>query len=172
MKVIPWNQVETWRCCGCGECCRPYTVPLSAWEWTRITQAYGLSVTEIGIDGLFLKKKQGRCIFQYMQGGKWLCGIQNLKPLACKLWPFKIFRKPKYGRAEEASLESGGRKLFVYADSLCPMLKLGEPTEEFLKNILPEFIGISLSTYGEQHYSTMRAERTGQRHPFASSRVI
>jgi Fe-S-cluster containining protein len=172
MKEIPWSEVETWSCCGCGECCRPYSVPLSAWEWTRITQSYGASVTEISIDGLFLKKKQGRCIFQYMQSGKWLCSIQHLKPLACKLWPFKIFRKPKFGRAEKATLESGGRKLFVYADPLCPTLKLGEPSEEFLKNILPEFIGISLSAYGKQYYSTMGAERAYQRHLLARSRMI
>ena len=172
MKVIPWSEVETWRCCGYGECCKPYTVPLSTWEWTRITQTYGISVTEISVDGLFLKKKQGRCIFQYMQGGKWLCAIQHLKPLACRLWPFKIFRRPKYGRAEKAALESGGRRMFVYVDPLCPTLKLGEPSEEFLKNILPEFINISLSTYEEQYYSTMRSERAHQRHPLATSRLI
>ncbi len=142
------------------------------WEWTRITQVYGGSVTEISADGLFLKKRQGRCIFQHRRNGKWLCSIQNMKPVACKLWPFKILRRPKYGKAAESALEVGGRKMFAYVDPLCKGLRFGNPSEEFLTKILPEFVGISLGSYSDQQYSTMHVERVYPRYPLIFSRVI
>ena len=135
------------------------------WEWTRITQTYGLSVAEIRKDGLFLRKRQGRCIFQYSWNGRWLCGIQEMKPFACKLWPFKIFKRPKYGKASNACLELAGRKMFIYADPLCKGLKYGDPAPEFLTKILPEFVGISLGSYSDQYYSTIRMQRVYPRYP-------
>jgi len=155
MKEIPWREVATWRCYGCGDCCIPYSVPLTMWEWTRITQVYGNSVTEICTEGLFLRKRGGRCVFQYRQGGKWLCGIQHMKPSSCRLWPFKIFNRPKYGRRDEAAIEWRGRRMYVYADPLCRGLKLGSPTETFLKKTLPEFLNIRFNPSLEQRYSTM-----------------
>ena len=172
MKGVPWKDVATWGCHGCGECCRPYTVPLSMWEWTRITQAYGGSVTEIRADGLFLKKRQGRCVFQYRRSGKWLCSIQNMKPVACKLWPFRILKRPKYGKATEAALELGDGKMFAYVDPLCKGLKFGNPSEEFLTKILPEFVGISLGSYSDQHYSTIHPGRAYPRFPLLLPRVV
>ncbi len=172
MKAIPWREVATWRCRGCGGCCKPYTVQLRRWEWTRITQTYGASATEICLDGLFLKKRQGRCVFQYRRGGKWLCRIQHMKPRSCKLWPFKIFRRPKYGKADRAAIEFEGNRLFIYADPLCQGLKLGRPSTELLTKILPEFLGISLNTSLEQHHSTMHREKAYPRYPLAVSRVI
>lgn len=95
-----------------------------------------------------------------------------MKPRSCKLWPFKIFSRPKYGRGEKAAIEFEGRKLFVYVDPLCRGLRLGRSSQEFLAKILPEFLGISIGSSLEQHYSTMHVNRTPSRYPKISPGVV
>jgi Fe-S-cluster containining protein len=157
MIPVPWKYIESWNCRACGECCKPFTVILTLPEWLNITRLYGLGVTQPGINGFYLKKNAAnRCVFQYKLLDKWLCGIQHIKPMACKLWPFKICENPKYGRRKEASYIYQGREFFIYADTLCHGLKLGNPSRHFIQKILPEFIEISLGLRKEQHYSTFQ----------------
>jgi len=156
MEPVPWQSVHSWDCVGCGECCRPYTVSLLWNEWVQIVQTYGIEVTEPSIDGFYLKKKgpDRRCIFQYTFGGRWLCAIQSMKPLACKLWPFKILGKPRYGRQSLSSFPHAGRDLYVYADPFCRGLTYGTPSERLAQKTLPEFIELSRGLRSDQHYST------------------
>jgi len=77
-----------------------------------------------------------------------------MKPLACKLWPFKIMDKPKYGDARKALFNHNGRRLFVYVDPSCPEIRWGKPTVKMMYKVIPEFIEIALGLKEKQLYST------------------
>jgi hypothetical protein len=81
-----------------------------------------------------------------------------MKPNACKLWPFKIARTPKFGYANEAAYSYGENKLFVYADSVCAGLRYGKPTHEFAKYTLKEFIEIALGLRSWQFKTTGKVD--------------
>lgn len=157
MRPIPWSSVASWHCNGCGEiCCSSALVPLTPWEWANLTQLYGAGITEFRLDGLCLKKRpDGGCIFLCSFLGTSLCALQKLKPLACKLWPFKIGRYPTYGYAEAASFPLKGEWFYVYLDPACRGTTLGKPTPQFAGRVIPEFIEISLGRREKQVYSTM-----------------
>ena len=157
MKAVPWKMIRSWSCNWCGDCCKPYLVPLTTYEWLRMVQRYGYSSIRPGVDGFYLKKNEdGRCIFQYTNGNRWLCVIQDYKPIACKLWPFKIFRRPKYGSSEQASFVFHGQSFYIYIDSLCPGLTWGKPSERIVKRVIPEMIQIKLGWRYKQSFSTTR----------------
>jgi hypothetical protein len=77
-----------------------------------------------------------------------------MKPSACKLWPFKIADKPKYGKGREAIFNYRGRRFFVYIDPFCPEIRWGKPTVKMAYNVIPEFIEIALGLKEKQFYST------------------
>jgi hypothetical protein len=76
-----------------------------------------------------------------------------MKPAACKLWPFKILGKPKFGYAKEALYPYGGKALYIYADSTCTGLIYGRPTWEFVNQTLKEFIEIAIGIRSDQNRS-------------------
>jgi hypothetical protein len=84
----------------------------------------------------------------------YLCGLQHMKPKACKLWPFKIFGEPQYGYASNAVYSYGENQLFVYADSTCSGLRYGKPTLEFSECTLKEFVEIALGVRNNQFKTT------------------
>ncbi|MBS7639362.1 MAG: YkgJ family cysteine cluster protein [Candidatus Bathyarchaeia archaeon] len=157
MVFAPWSRVNSWRCNGCGICCKEFEVVLTFNEWLNITKKYGIGFTKAGLNKFYMgKRADGSCIFLYMApDGKWLCGLQNSKPLACKLWPFKILNKPKYGDAKEALFEYYGQKFYVYIDPFCPGIRWGPPSAELVYKVIPEFIEIALGIREKQIYSTM-----------------
>jgi len=77
-----------------------------------------------------------------------------MKPTACKLWPFKVLSEPKYGQARQAAFNYGGKKLFIYADAMCPGLRYGRPTWEFSYLTLREFAELALGTRQTQSKTT------------------
>jgi Fe-S-cluster containining protein len=124
-------------------------------EWLKLIRTYGIGVTGAGLNKFYLEKKpDGSCLFLCMSEGICLCGLQNMKPLACKLWPFKIVDKPKYGKGREAILNYKGRRLFVYVDPFCPEIRWGKPTATMTSNVIPEFIEIALGLKEKQFHST------------------
>ncbi|MEM1514543.1 MAG: YkgJ family cysteine cluster protein [Candidatus Bathyarchaeia archaeon] len=149
--------MKTWHCNGCGLCCKEFEVVLTFNEWLNITKIYGVGVTKAELNKLYLgKRSDGSCIFLYPGlNGKWLCGLQHIKPLACKLWPFKVLSKPKYGHPSEALFEYLDQKFYVYVDPFCIGIHWGEPTTELIYKIIPEFIEIALGFRKNQFYSTM-----------------
>ncbi|MEM0049498.1 MAG: YkgJ family cysteine cluster protein [Candidatus Bathyarchaeia archaeon] len=157
MVFVPWSYVNLWRCNGCGLCCREFEVVLTFNEWLNITKRYGVGVTRAGLNKIYIaKKSDGSCVFLYpSSSGKWLCGLQHIKPLACKLWPFKVLSKPKYGHSSEAIFEYLGQKFYVYIDPFCPGIRWGKPSAELVYKILPEFIEIAIGLREKQVYSTM-----------------
>jgi hypothetical protein len=77
-----------------------------------------------------------------------------MKPMACKLWPFKVLDRPKYGEAESSIYNYRGHGLFVYVDKNCTGLRLGAPTPEFSHSVIPEFVEIALGIRQNQYKST------------------
>ena len=157
MIPVPWRYVNMWYCDGCGLCCREFDVVLRFDEWLRIIRRYGVGVTRAGLNKFYLRRKgDGSCIFLYEAFGRQLCGLQDMKPIACKLWPFKIYTRPKYGRAREAVFNYEGQRLFVYIDPSCPRIVWGEPSQTLIYKIIPEFIEIAIGVRKKQFYSTSR----------------
>ena len=155
MKPIPWRRVENWFCIACGDCCKEFKVPLSAYEATRLASIFGYEYLELGLRGYYLKKRQDkRCVFQVYSNGRWICGIQGLKPLACRLWPFIISERPRYDYKDEAEFEFRGQRFYVYLNPYCRGIIYGKPSSMFINKVIPEFIEISLGLRRNQEFST------------------
>ena len=132
MDPIPWSQIESWQCIGCGICCKDYHVVLDFNEWINIVKKYGIETTIPSVSKLFLSKKSdGSCCFLSHFGNSNNCTLQYMKPLACKIWPFKIFNSPKFGRAREAIFRYPKKDFFVYVDPTCVGLHWGKPNINF-----------------------------------------
>jgi len=158
MMPIPWNYVESWSCITCGGCCRGYDVVLDFPEWVNIVKEYGVGATSPGISRLYLKRKNdGTCLFLCKLYDRWLCALQHTKPTACKLWPFKISERPRYGRPIEALYNYRGRRLFIYVDPSCVGIRWGKPTTDFTNTTLTEFVELALGIKKKQYYSTSLA---------------
>ncbi len=154
-RFIPWRRISHWQCTSCGNCCKDYSVVLNFPEWLNITHTFGSQTTVTGLDRLFLKRlDDGSCAFLCNFAGRYLCSLQNMKPSACKVWPFKVLPEPKFGETNQASYDFGGKKLYIYADANCAGLKYGEPNWEFSKVTLKEFACIALGLRVFQHDST------------------
>lgn len=155
MRVVPWRQVAYWRCKTCGNCCKNYNVVLNFYEWLCTIKRFGVEYTSSSINRFFLNKRtDGSCIFLQETPNISLCNLQYMKPLACRLWPFKILSKPKYGFHDQAIYHYDNQKLFVYADSACSGLTFGAPTREFTHYVLREFIEIVYGRRRRQFKST------------------
>ncbi|MFQ6068135.1 MAG: YkgJ family cysteine cluster protein [Candidatus Bathyarchaeia archaeon] len=155
MRVVPWSLVSSWRCNACGICCRRYDVVLKFPEWLNIVKTFGVEYTAPSISKFFLRRRaDGSCVFLYKTFTKAFCGLQNMKPQACKLWPFKVLDKPKYGDSNHAVYHYGNRRLFIYVDSACKGLRYGMPTQEFAYSVIPEFVEIAFGVRRKQYKTT------------------
>lgn len=155
MQFVPWQYIADWKCIACGACCRLYSVVLNFHEWLRIIKNYGVEQTVSGLDKLFIKRNtDGSCAFLCRFSNMYLCGLQQMKPKACKLWPFKIITRPEFGNASKAAYNYGGNTFFVYADSTCSGIMYGSPSWEFAHRTLKEFIEIALGVRSEQYKTT------------------
>jgi Fe-S-cluster containining protein len=155
MQFVPWRHVADWKCTGCGDCCRLYSVVINFHEWLKIAKSYGVEHTAAGLDKLFLKRRSdGSCVFLQCYQNGCSCGLQYMKPKACQLWPFKILTEPKYGFAGNAKYGYGERQLYAYVDSACNGIRYGSPTWEFANQTLREFIEIAMSLRVTQFRTT------------------
>ena len=138
-------------------CCKGYQVVLGFNEWVNLVRTYGVGVTHPGINKFYLGKKgDGTCIFLYKLFDKWLCGLQDMKPKACKLWPFKILSRPKFGRPNEAICKYRDKNFFVYVDPSCIGIRWGKPRSEFTYRTLTELVEIATGLREKQYYSMSR----------------
>lgn len=155
MRVVPWSQVRSWRCNACGICCRQYDVVLKFPEWLSIVRNFGVGYTTPGLNKFFLRRRpDGSCAFLHETRNVSICGLQHVKPLACKLWPFKVLNRPRFGNPRNAVYARGNRRLFVYIDSACTGLVFGVPTREFAYSVIPEFIEIASGLRQKQFKTT------------------
>jgi Fe-S-cluster containining protein len=158
MQFIPWRQVAFWRCNSCGNCCKDYSVVLTFPEWLKVSQTFGSEATVMGFDKLFLKRvDNGRCAFLCRYSGSYICGLQSMKPKACRIWPFKVLVEPKYGQPKDAAFTFAGKQLYIYVDNHCSGVRYGAPTWEFISLTLKEFASIALGICGTQHNSTRKS---------------
>ena len=155
MLYVPWQFIEDWKCNSCGICCRQYSVVLNFQEWLRIIKKYGIELTASDLTRLYIKRKNdGTCSFLCDFTSPSLCGLQHMKPEACKLWPFKVLGTPKYAYAQQAAYNYCGKTLFVYADSNCKGLNYGKPSWDFANFTVKEFTEIALGFNSRQTKST------------------
>lgn len=157
MKLIPWSQMESWSCVRCSTCCRHTTVQLTTQEWLSLTRLYGFGIIGQDVNGLYLRKTiNDQCPFLYKSVNGWVCWLQHIKPLACKLWPFRISSTPRYSRSSEACFSYKNQEFYIYAYPQCPGIVLGKPSKLLTYRILPEFLNIRLGLQREQLYSTSK----------------
>jgi Fe-S-cluster containining protein len=113
-------------------------------ELLNLAKTHGICSAKAGFRGFSLQKKDdGSCRFLSRINGLSICELQNMKPKACRLWPFKVLKWPKYGRAREALFNYKERRFFIYIDPSCPAIGWGKPMANMLENIIPEFIKIA-----------------------------
>jgi Fe-S-cluster containining protein len=173
MSLVSWRKVKSWNCVECGMCCRDYHVVLNFNEWINIVRNYGAEATIPSVSKLFLgKKDDGTCIFLNNLQNGCSCGLQHMKPLACKIWPFKVFDKPKFGMANEALFNYRDNNFYVYVDPECTGLRWGTPDSEFKHRVLPEFIDVAVGLRRNQFYSTSKIQCQLGSYVFRGRRVI
>jgi len=169
MLFVPWRYFAEWKCIACGKCCKSYSVVLSFYEWLKIVKNYGVDKTVSGVDKLFIERRgDGSCVFLYYLSNMYLCGLRHMKPKACKLWPFKVLSKPKFGYADEAVYYYGGDEFFIYADFTCTGLRYGKPKWGFTNYTLKEFAEIALGRRNDQFKTT---GNIGFLHQYARFRI-
>jgi len=157
LQFVPWRYIADWKCIGCGECCKLYSVVINFHEWLRIVKNYGIENTAPSVDKLFINRRSdGSCAFLGMDAGAYLCQLQHMKPRACQLWPFKVLTQPKFGYPDEASYNYGENRLFVYADSVCNGITIGTPNIEFAGSTVKEFVEIAAGLRINQYKTTSR----------------
>lgn len=155
MQVVPWNVVNSWHCNTCGLCCKHYDVILKLPEWLNIVKTFGVEYTASSLSNFSLRRRaDGSCTFLHQAPTASICSLQYAKPQACRLWPFKVLDKPKYGRPNDAVYYYGGRRLYVYVDSVCSGIRYGVPAQDFDYSVIPEFIEIALGVRRRQFKST------------------
>jgi Fe-S-cluster containining protein len=155
MRYVPWSKIKDWFCTACGDCCKEFKVPLRAYEATLLSKIFGFYCMELEVGGTYLKRGlNGRCIFQVKSGGRMVCGIQSIKPIACKMWPFAVFEAPRYEQRNEASFDFRGETFFVYVNPFCRGLVYGRPSLRLVNSVIPEFIELRLGLRRRQVRST------------------
>jgi Fe-S-cluster containining protein len=155
--LIPWSEVNSWACKACGRCCVGYRVPLKMDEYARVANLYGHNVVELGLGKIYLRHgPSDRCIFQHPSQGRWVCALQAIKPLACKLFPFRVHSKPVYRRGDRSGYRFRDRTLHIYMDPDCPGIVPGKPGERFLLHTLPEIAEIGMGFRWKQRYTTSK----------------
>jgi Fe-S-cluster containining protein len=126
-------------------------------EWITLSKTYGYSVVRQDLGGFYLGKMgDGSCPFLWRSPFGAACGIQHAKPMACRIWPFKILTSPKYGNPTAARYSYRNEEFYVYAVPNCAGITWGRPTAAFTSTVIPEFIDIRLGYRGRQAYSTSR----------------
>ncbi len=123
-------------------------------ELILISKLYGTSYLQIELDEVyFVKRADGRCIFQVPVSNRWICGIQKNKPMVCRVWPFIVMTNPEYGYPELALFIKNRSNYYVYVDSKCKGIGW-RGKNRIDTDLLSEIIQISMRTKKTQSNST------------------
>ncbi|MHC1564326.1 MAG: YkgJ family cysteine cluster protein [Candidatus Hecatellaceae archaeon] len=154
-KPVPWRLVHDWECHACGDCCTRYVVELKPQEYAQIAHAYGFSSVTVSAGKIYLKRRpDGSCLFLHNLNGRNLCGLQHLKPEACRLWPFNPHEAPVFGHPELSYYRYGRKSFYVYVIPACPGLSYGEPSQRLKEKVIPEILDMKFKGRVSQKYST------------------
>lgn len=155
-SLIPWSEVNSWACNACGNCCLGYRIPLKPDEYARVAKMYGHNVIDFGLGKVYLKHNQiNRCVFQHPSQGRWICSLQGIKPLACKLFPFRIHSKQVYPN-DGSIFRYQGRNYHVYLDPACEGIAVGKPSDRFAQQLIPEMLQIGMGMRYKQRLTTSK----------------
>jgi len=155
MQFVPWRNIADWHCKACGVCCKLYSVVLGFPEWLTLSKSFGVEKTVADLDRFYIKRAgDGSCAFLCNDANCYFCGLQNMKPEACKIWPFKVLHEPRYGESNQAAYDYGGLRLYVYADTTCSGLVYGAPKWDFQHSKVREFAELALGLRDVQHKTT------------------
>ena len=149
---LPWRKIRDFNCLACGVCCYNFKVPIKPHEAVMIVRNFGRRYITSSWGKQYITKEDGEpCPFLLRKGDLSLCTLQSLgmKPTACKVWPFYIFKRPAYGKEEEAYFSHKFGSFYVYVDQRCPGLIMGKPSLR-LREKISEAIEIWLGTRKEQ----------------------
>lgn len=156
LHYVPWKHIRSWRCLQCGRCCREFQINLRFYDYARIVHLWPetVDVDQIGIP--FIKRAHGHCVFQHSSG---LCSLQpqGMKPIICKLWPFKVFPANQTRGHNYSRFHYKEGDFFVYLNpyyKICPGINKGDPKDFPL--VVKEIIEIYRHLIGDQQYSTAR----------------
>jgi hypothetical protein len=124
-------------------------------EWLKISKTFGVETTVSGLDRFYIKRdSDGSCAFLCCNSLNYSCGLQAMKPDACKIWPFKVLSEPKYGEPNRAAFNYGKARLYVYADTMCNGLSFGTPSWDFQHVKVKEFAELALGVREVQSKTT------------------
>ncbi len=137
-RYLPWRDSRGWQCRRCGRCCVDYVVPLTAGEAMVYPIKYGPFVVVANRGRRYLLKRgDGSCIFLTYNNGVAYCNIYYQRPLACRLYPFYITRRPIEGLPAE---RAAYRNLYVYLDRHCPGVNAGKGIETLVKKAVETWL--------------------------------
>ncbi len=127
-------------------------------EMVMVSNQYGPNVLEYGLGKAYLRNQSnGRCVFQRPLMGRWICTLQGTKPTACRLFPFRLHSKPIYKGGDNARVQIGDKTYYLYMDPDCQGIVLGQPTERFRNEIVPEIVRIGMGLPVKQRYTTSKS---------------
>lgn len=151
MSCVPWRLVKSWRCLSCGSCCRRYVVNLTWEEYRKIIKFWPGKVRIKDNKPYLGRKTEGDC--EFLSGN--LCYLQmlDMKPLACKVWPFIVLLKPdKMDKNFDGLYQTTSKEYFVYLNPRCLGINKGNPVD--FKRTIDEVINLWNGLKKEQYYST------------------
>lgn len=156
LHYIPWKHIRSWNCIRCGRCCREFQINLRFYDYARIAQHWPETVDVDHTGVPFIKRAHGRCVFQHSSG---LCRLQpqGMKPIICKLWPFKVFPAARRRGHDNARFHYKDGDFFVYLNpfyKICPGINRGVTKD--LPLVVKEIIEIFHNLSRDQQYSTAR----------------
>lgn len=174
MKLVPWRFFNRWSCLACGDCCKRYYVSLSKSEAKYIKLRYGEDkLVELKGKYFLRRRSDGSCVFLKRH----LCEIQKEKPLACRLWPFYVYKKALRDRDKKlAVITYKGEIFYVYVDPTCKGLNKGIiPIRKSVIEAVKIYVGEQktqiLTTY-QPHIYKESVQSVPQRNILASFRII
>jgi len=153
MNYIPWRLTKSWRCLACGNCCKRYAVKLTWKEHRKIAKFWPDKVRIKNKKPYLGRRIDGRC--EFLSGN--LCHLQmlNMKPFACKIWPFRVLLKPdKMDKNFDGLYQTSNKEYFVYLNPKCIGINKGNPID--FKKTTEEIINLWNGLKKEQYYSTNR----------------
>ena len=152
-KFVPWKQARNWECQKCSVCCYHYTVPLTDEEVERFKNKDPNLVQQTE-DTWYINRKEGEaCVFLAKSDGQEYCGIQDNKPISCKMYPFYVSQVDEK-TPEDAIFELDGEKFNVLISTFCKGNNRGHKVED----VIPEAIHFWLRKDIDQSYTTSSKE--------------
>jgi len=141
--------VKNWECQKCSVCCYHYTVPLTEDEVDFFRKKDPKFVTEQGNERYLHRDEGAACEFLKKLDGSEYCGIQDNKPVSCKMYPFYVSQVDDK-TPDDAIFELDGEKYSVMISTFCRGLQKGHNIE----NVIPEAIYFWLRKDVNQNYTT------------------